>query len=168
MPDRAVCGNAANETDLAARFTGAVLLEIDEPTMLARLDAPAEITTSAGSGTPASSCAAGCPATRPAGGHSEPFPSTSGSLSTRWWMRYSPHRARPPEYSPLRCLCLTQRGTTQTGPGNSRDHARPAQRRPWLQAILYPLLFSVASRVLFQFIAISVTIDVAGEPSPSK
>ncbi len=35
-----VCGNAANETDLADRFIQIFLLEIDEPTMLARLDAP--------------------------------------------------------------------------------------------------------------------------------
>lgn len=35
-----VCGNAANETDLADRFTRVFLLEIDVPTMLARLDAP--------------------------------------------------------------------------------------------------------------------------------
>ena len=35
-----VCGNAANETDLADRFTRVFLLEIDVPTMLVRLDAP--------------------------------------------------------------------------------------------------------------------------------
>jgi adenylate kinase family enzyme len=35
-----VCGGAANELELADRFTQAFLLEIDEPTMLARLDAP--------------------------------------------------------------------------------------------------------------------------------
>ncbi|HEY3956902.1 MAG TPA: AAA family ATPase [Streptosporangiaceae bacterium] len=35
-----VCGGAANELKLAGRFTHVVLLEIDEPTMLARLDAP--------------------------------------------------------------------------------------------------------------------------------
>lgn len=35
-----VCGNAANEMELSGRFTHVVLLEIDEPTMLARLDAP--------------------------------------------------------------------------------------------------------------------------------
>ncbi len=35
-----VCGGAANELELADRFTHVVLLEIDEPTMLARLDAP--------------------------------------------------------------------------------------------------------------------------------
>ena len=33
-----VCGGAANELDLAGRFTHVFLLEIDEPTMLARLD----------------------------------------------------------------------------------------------------------------------------------
>jgi hypothetical protein len=35
-----VCGGAANELELADRFTQMLLLEIDEPTMLARLDAP--------------------------------------------------------------------------------------------------------------------------------
>lgn len=35
-----VCGNAANETELLSRFDRAFLLVIDEPTMLARLDAP--------------------------------------------------------------------------------------------------------------------------------
>jgi thymidylate kinase len=33
-----VCGGAANELELASRFTHVFLLEIDEPTMLARLD----------------------------------------------------------------------------------------------------------------------------------
>ena len=33
-----VCGGAANELELADRFTQVFLLEIDEPTMLARLD----------------------------------------------------------------------------------------------------------------------------------
>ena len=35
-----VCGGAANELELADRFTQMFLLEIDEPTMLTRLDAP--------------------------------------------------------------------------------------------------------------------------------
>jgi hypothetical protein len=35
-----VCGGADNELDLADRFARVLLLEIDEPTMLARLDAP--------------------------------------------------------------------------------------------------------------------------------
>jgi adenylate kinase family enzyme len=35
-----VCGGAANELELADRFTHVFLLEIDEPTMLERLDAP--------------------------------------------------------------------------------------------------------------------------------
>jgi hypothetical protein len=34
-----VCGGAANELELADRFTHVLLLEIDEPTMLARIDA---------------------------------------------------------------------------------------------------------------------------------
>jgi hypothetical protein len=34
-----VCGGAANELELADRFTRVFLLEIDEPTMLARVDA---------------------------------------------------------------------------------------------------------------------------------
>ena len=34
-----VCGGADNELEMAARFTQVFLLEIDEPTMLARLDA---------------------------------------------------------------------------------------------------------------------------------
>jgi hypothetical protein len=34
-----ICGGAANELELADRFTHVFLLEIDEPTMLARLDA---------------------------------------------------------------------------------------------------------------------------------
>ncbi len=34
-----VCGGAANELELAGRFTRVFLLEIDEPTMLARIDA---------------------------------------------------------------------------------------------------------------------------------
>ena len=35
-----VCGGADNQQELADRFTQVFLLEIDEPTMLARLDAP--------------------------------------------------------------------------------------------------------------------------------
>ncbi len=35
-----VCGGAANELELADRFTQMFLLGMDEPTMLARLDAP--------------------------------------------------------------------------------------------------------------------------------
>jgi hypothetical protein len=35
-----VCGGAANELELADRFTQVFLPELDEPTMLARLDAP--------------------------------------------------------------------------------------------------------------------------------
>jgi adenylate kinase family enzyme len=35
-----ICGGAANELELADRFTQVFLLEMDEPTMLARLDAP--------------------------------------------------------------------------------------------------------------------------------
>jgi hypothetical protein len=35
-----VCGGADNELKLADRFTQVFLLELDEPTMLARLDAP--------------------------------------------------------------------------------------------------------------------------------
>jgi adenylate kinase family enzyme len=35
-----VCGGAENELELADRFTRVFLLEMDEPTMLARLDAP--------------------------------------------------------------------------------------------------------------------------------
>jgi|SRR5579872_1290245 len=35
-----VCGGAANEMELAGRFTHMILLELDEPTMLERLDAP--------------------------------------------------------------------------------------------------------------------------------
>jgi hypothetical protein len=34
-----VCGGAANELELADRFTQLFLLEIDEPTMLVRIDA---------------------------------------------------------------------------------------------------------------------------------
>ena len=34
-----VCGGADNELELAGRFTQVFLLEIDEPTMLARVDA---------------------------------------------------------------------------------------------------------------------------------
>jgi hypothetical protein len=35
-----VCGGAANELELSDRFTQVFLLEMDEPTMLARLDSP--------------------------------------------------------------------------------------------------------------------------------
>ena len=37
-----VCGGADNQEEIADRFTQVVLLEIDEPTMLARLDARAD------------------------------------------------------------------------------------------------------------------------------
>src|SRR5579875_873814 len=37
-----ICGGAANELELADRFTQIFLLEIDEPTMLARIDARAD------------------------------------------------------------------------------------------------------------------------------
>jgi len=37
--DASVCGGADNELELADRFTHVFLLEIDEPTMLARIDA---------------------------------------------------------------------------------------------------------------------------------
>ena len=55
-----VCGGADNQHELAGRFTQVFLLEIDEPTMLARLDARRDHTTGAISGTPASTCAASC------------------------------------------------------------------------------------------------------------
>ena len=42
-----VCGGAANELELADRFTQVFLLEMDEATMLARLDAPSQACISA-------------------------------------------------------------------------------------------------------------------------
>ncbi len=38
-----VCGHADNELELGDRFTQVFLLEIDEPTMLARVDAPGRV-----------------------------------------------------------------------------------------------------------------------------
>jgi hypothetical protein len=55
-----VYGGADNELELAGRFTQVFLLEIDEPTTLARLDARRDYTTGAVSGTLASTCAASC------------------------------------------------------------------------------------------------------------
>jgi hypothetical protein len=87
-----VCGGAANELELADRFTQVFLLEIDEPAMLARLDARRDYHDWAASGTLASTYAAFCPDIRPACAHSARSPSTPGSPSTTWWRRYS--RAR--------------------------------------------------------------------------
>ena len=87
-----VCGGAANELELADRFTQVFLLEMDEPTMLARIDR-ARTMTGDGSGTLASTCAAFCRDIRPACAHSARSSSTPGSPRTKWWRRYSPTAA---------------------------------------------------------------------------
>jgi hypothetical protein len=96
-----VCGGAANELELADRFAQVFLLEIDEPTMLARLDAPGRDNDWAASGTLASTYAAGCRDIRTACAHAGRSPSRPGSPSTKWWTRYSSTRwLAPPRAEP--------------------------------------------------------------------
>jgi hypothetical protein len=96
-----VCGGADNQHELAGHFTQVFLLEIDEPTMLARLDARRDYHDWAASGTLASTYAASCRNCRTACAHPGPSPSMPGSLSTRWWTRYSPTRwLAPPRAKP--------------------------------------------------------------------
>ena len=78
-----LCGGADNQLELADRFIQVFLLEIDEPTMLARLER-ARTTSGAVPGTLASTYAASCRDTRTACAPSGRFPSTPGSPSTRW------------------------------------------------------------------------------------
>ena len=97
-----VCGGAANELELADRFTQVFLLEMDEPTMLARLDAPSRDHEWGRIGDTREHLRRRRP------GHQDrlrafgAIPSTQGSPSTRWWTRYSlarlpaPARATPP------------------------------------------------------------------------
>jgi hypothetical protein len=87
-----VCGGADNELALADRFTQVFLLEIDEPTMLARLDARRDTTSGATSGTLASTCAGSCRNCRPACVRPVRLLSTPDCPSIRWWTRYSPTR----------------------------------------------------------------------------
>lgn len=80
-----VCGGAANELELADRFTQVFLLEMDEPTMLARLDAPSRDHEWGRIGDTREHLRRRLP------GHQDrlrafgAIPSTQGSPSTRWW-----------------------------------------------------------------------------------
>ena len=91
-----VCGGADNQLELADRFTQVFLLEIDEPTMLARLDTRRDYHDwgpyRGHSRVPAPQ-AAGIAGPLAHPGRS---PSTPGSPPTRWWTRYSPTRWRYP------------------------------------------------------------------------
>jgi shikimate kinase len=86
-----VCGGADNEQALADRFTHVFLLVIDEPTMLARVDARQDNDWGRIGDTreylrrKLRNCRTAC-------AHSERSPSTPGSPLTRWWTRYSPTR----------------------------------------------------------------------------
>jgi hypothetical protein len=96
-----VCGGADNQLELADRFTQVFLLEIDEPTMLARLHARRDYHDWGRIGALASTYAAGCRNCRTACAHQGRSPSTPGSSSTRWWRRYSPTpRLAPPRAEP--------------------------------------------------------------------
>ncbi len=79
-----VCGGADNELELADRFSRVFLLEIDEPTVWHGWMHAGTITTGAVSGTRASTSGASCRYCKTACAHSERFPSTPGSPSTRW------------------------------------------------------------------------------------
>lgn len=78
-----LCGGADNQLELADRFGRVILLEIDEATMLARLDArqPGEW---GHSGTASSTSAASGPDTRNAYAWPERSSSTPLGPSTRW------------------------------------------------------------------------------------
>lgn len=80
-----------NEQEMADRFTRVFLLEIDEPKMLARIDAR-QNSDWAASGTLARIYAASCRNCRTACVRPRLSPSTPGSPSTRWRTRYSPTR----------------------------------------------------------------------------
>ncbi len=73
-----VCGGADNELELAGRFTQVFLLEIDEPTMLARTDARQDNDWGV-SGTLANTYAASCRNCSTACAHPGRSPSTPGS-----------------------------------------------------------------------------------------
>jgi hypothetical protein len=96
-----VCGGAANELELADRFTQVFLLEMDEPTMLARRMRQAGTTNGVASGDTCEHLRRRLP------GHQDrlrafgAIPIDARQPSTRWWTRYSPTpwpappRARP-------------------------------------------------------------------------
>ena len=86
-----VCGGAANELALAGRFTRVFLLEIDEPTLLARIDARQDNDWGR-IGDTREYLRRFLPGYRPACAHPARSPSTPGSPSTRWRTRYSPAR----------------------------------------------------------------------------
>ena len=78
-----VCGCADNELELADRFTQVFLLEIDEPTMLGRLDARRDYHEWGRIGETREYLRRKLPEFRPACAHSARFPSTPGSPSAR-------------------------------------------------------------------------------------
>jgi len=86
-----VCGGADNELELADRFTQVFLLEIDEPTMLARIDARQDNDWGR-IGDTREYLRRRLPELQDRLRAFGPSPSTPGSPSTRWWTRYSPTR----------------------------------------------------------------------------
>ena len=96
-----VCGYAANQLELADRFTLVFLLEIDDPTMLARLDAPNRDNDWGRTGDTREFERRWLPGTKTACAHSARFPSTPHGPPARWWTRYSPTRwLGPPRAKP--------------------------------------------------------------------
>jgi len=86
-----VCGGADNELELADRFTHVFLLEIDEPTMLARVDARPDNDWGR-VGDTREYLRRKLPGLQAACAHPGRSRSTPGSPSTRWRTRYSPTR----------------------------------------------------------------------------
>ena len=102
-----VCGGSDNQHELADRFSQVFLLEIDEPTMLARLDARRVYHDWAHIGNPRVPVPQAALSCRTACAHPARSPSTPDSPSTRWWTRCSPaccqyrSRARPTAPAPV-------------------------------------------------------------------
>jgi adenylate kinase family enzyme len=96
-----VCGGADNELEVAGRFTQVFLLEIDEPTMLARLDARRDYHDWRRIGDTREYLRRKLPELQDRLRASGRSPLTPGSPSTKWRTRYSPIRwLAPPRAKP--------------------------------------------------------------------
>ena len=95
-----VCGGADNELEMADRFTQVFLLEIDEPTMLARVDARQDNDWGR-IGDTREYLRRKLPELQDRLRAFATIPIDAGSPSTKWWTRYSPTRQlAPPQAEP--------------------------------------------------------------------
>jgi hypothetical protein len=96
-----VCGGADNQLELAGRFTQVFLLEIDEPTMLARLDARRDYHDWGRIGDTREYLRRKLPELQDRLRASGAIPIDARQPSTKWWTGYSPTRwLAPPRAKP--------------------------------------------------------------------